>query len=143
MERSNELRDLVLRTYEAMASGDVSFYDRRLSRQDGVLIIGSDPNEWWSGYDTITQVFKAQMREMGGVSCLPGDPQAYSMGDVGWVADRPRFRLPDGTELPVRMSIVFAKEDGEWKVTHQHISVGVPNEKLVGQELTVSSAHDA
>ena len=47
---------------------------------------------------------------------LPGDPQAYSEGDVGWVADRPKFRLPDGTELPVRMSIVFAKEDGQWKM---------------------------
>jgi len=137
MEPSSELKELVLRTYEAMGNGDTSFYDHHLSHQDGVLIIGSDPNEWWIGYDTITQIFKAQMREMGGVSCLPGDPQAYRMGDVGWVADCPRFRLPDGTELPVRMSIVFVKEDGAWKVTHQHISIGVPNEQIVGQELTV------
>jgi hypothetical protein len=138
MEPSTELKELVLRTYEAMGNADTTFYDHHLSHQDGVLIIGSDPNEWWTGYDTITQVFKAQMREMGGVSCLPGDPQAYRMGDVGWVADRPRFRLPDGTELPVRMSIVFVKEDGAWKVAQQHISIGVPNEKIVGQELTVS-----
>jgi len=138
MEPSTELKELVLRTYEAMGNGDTTFYDHHLSHQEGVLIIGSDPNEWWIGYDTITQVFKAQMREMGGVSCLPGDPQAYRMGDVGWVADRPRFRLPDGTELPVRMSIVFVKEDAEWKVIHQHISIGVPNEQIVGQELTVS-----
>lgn len=138
MQPSIELKELVLRTYEAMSKGDTSFYDTHLSRQDGVLIIGSDPNEWWTGYDTITQVFKAQMREMDGVSCLPGDPQAYSQGDVGWVADRPRFRLPNGAELPVRMSIVFVKEDGEWKVAHQHISIGVSNEQVVGQELTVS-----
>jgi hypothetical protein len=138
MQRSGELKQLVLRTYEAMASGDTTFYDRHLSHQEGVLIIGSDPSEWWAGYDTITQVFKAQMREMGGVSCLPGDPQAYSIGDVGWVADRPRFRLLDGAELPVRMSIVFVKEDGVWKVTHQHISIGVSNQQAIGQELTVS-----
>jgi ketosteroid isomerase-like protein len=132
MQPSMELKELVLRTYAAMSNGDTSFYDNHLSRQDGVLIIGSDPDEWWTGYQTITDVFKAQMREMGGVSCLPGDPQAYSQGDVGWVADRPKFQLPDGTELPVRMSIVFAKEDGEWKVTHQHISIGVPNDQVVG-----------
>ena len=138
MEPSTELKELVLRTYVAMGNGDTTFYDHHLSHQEGVLIIGSDPNEWWTGYDTITQVFKAQMREMGGVSCLPGDPQAYRIGDVGWVADRPRFRLPDGTELPVRMSIVFVKEDGAWKVTHQHISIGVPNEQIVGQEMTLS-----
>jgi hypothetical protein len=138
MEPSTELKELVLRTYAAMGNGDTSFYDQHLSHQEGVLIIGSDPNEWWTGYDTIIQVFNAQMREMGGVSCLPGDPQAYRIGDVGWVADRPRFRLPDGTELPVRMSIVFVKEDGAWKVTHQHISIGVPNEQIVGQAPTLS-----
>jgi hypothetical protein len=138
MQPSAELKELVLRIYKATASGDATFYERRLSRQEGVLIIGSDPNEWWAGYDTITQVFKAQMREVGGVSCLPGDPQAYSMGDVGWVADRPKFRLPDGGEFPFRMSIIFVREDGEWKVAHQHVSIGVPNQQLVGQELTVS-----
>lgn len=138
MQPSSELRELVLRTYAAMGSGDTTFYERHLSQQDGVLIIGSDPDEWWTGYETITQIYKAQMREVGGVSCLPGDPQAYSMGDVGWVADRPRFQLPDGTELPFRMSIVFVKEDGAWKVAHQHISIGVPNATVVGQELTVS-----
>lgn len=138
MEQSIEIRELLLRTYAAMAGGDITFYDRHLSRRDGVLIIGSDPNEWWTGYDTILRVFKAQVGEMGGISCLPGDPQAYSMGDVGWVADRPKFRLPDGTEIPLRMTLVFVKEDGEWKVTQQHISIGVPNEKIVGQELTIS-----
>jgi hypothetical protein len=34
------------------------------------------------------------------------------------------------------MSAVFVKQDGEWKVTDQQISIGVPNEKLVGQETT-------
>jgi ketosteroid isomerase-like protein len=138
VERSPELRDLVVAWFRAASDGDASLVDRHVSRDAGTRLIGSDPNEWWIGYDTITQVFKAQMREMGGVSCLPGDPQAYRIGDVGWVADRPRFRLPDGTELPVRMSIVFVKEDGAWKVAHQHISIGVPNEQIVGQELTVS-----
>ena len=130
MNPSTELRELVLRAYEAMANGDTSFYDRHLSQQEGTLIIGTDPNEWWTGYDTITQVFKAQMREMGGVECLPDDPQAYSLGDVGWVADRPKFRL--------RMTLVFAKEDGAWTVVHQHISIGVSNQDAIGQKLTVS-----
>ncbi|HEX5692953.1 MAG TPA: nuclear transport factor 2 family protein, partial [Roseiflexaceae bacterium] len=89
---------------------------------------------------TITQIYHAQIREMGGVRCLAGDPQAYSHGDVGWVADRPRFILPDGTEIPVRMSIVFVKEDGDWKVSHQHISIGVPNDQVIasGAALPVS-----
>jgi ketosteroid isomerase-like protein len=137
MNQSMELRDLVLRTYEAIANGDTTFYDRHLSRQEGVLIIGSDPNEWWSGYETISQVFKAQIREMGGVRVIGSDPQAYSSGDAGWVADRPRFKLPDGTEIPFRSTIIFVKENGDWKLIQQHISIGVPNADVVGQELTV------
>ena len=53
-------------------------------------------------------------------------------------ADRPKFRLPDGTEIPLRMTFVFVREEGEWKVAQQHISIGVPNEQIVGQELTVA-----
>ena len=138
MQPSTELKDLVLRTYQAIANGDTTFYDRHLSQQQGVLIIGTDPNEWWEGHETINRVFKAQIQEMGGISVVGSDPLAYSQGDIGWVADRPRFRLPDGTEIPFRSSIVFVKEDGDWKVVHQHISIGVPNAEAVGQDLTVS-----
>ena len=137
MNQSSELRDLVLSAYAATACGDANFYDHHLSRGEGVLIIGSDPNEWWSGFDTITEVFKAQLQEMGGVSIVAGDPQAYSLGDAGWVVDRPRFRLPDGTEIPFRSTVVFAREDGAWKIVHQHISIGVSNQSVVGQDLTV------
>lgn len=138
MQASPELRELVLQTYAAMASGDVSFYDRHLAQYDGVLVIGSDPDEWWIGYDTITAVYQAQLREMGGVSVVGSDPQAYRHGDVGWVADQPKFRLPDGTELPIRMTIVFTREDDDWKLVQQHISIGVHNQDVLGQDLTMS-----
>jgi hypothetical protein len=138
MQQSSELKELVLRTYAAMANGDTTFYDRHLSHQEGVLIIGSDPNEWWAGYETISRVYEAQLREMGGVCVVGSDPLAYSEGNVGWVADRPSFRLPDGTHILFRSTIVFEKENDTWKVVHQHISIGVPNESVTGQQLTVS-----
>jgi len=137
MQPSAELRALVLSSYEALANGDTTFYGKHLSHEDGVLIIGSDPNEWWQGFDTINQVFKAQIQEMGGVRVVGSDPLAYSAGDAGWVADRPRFQLPNGVEIPVRSTIVFVREDGAWKVAHQHISIGVSNQTVVGQELTI------
>jgi ketosteroid isomerase-like protein len=55
MEQSTELKDLTLRSYEALSGGDLSFFERYLSQQDGVLSIGTDPNEWWEGYATITK----------------------------------------------------------------------------------------
>ncbi len=139
MEGSAELRALVLRLYQAMTTGDIPFMERLISHEPGVLSIGSDPNEWWSGYETILRVGKAQLQEMGGsvVRVVGADPLAYSEGSVGWVADRATFELPDGTKLPFRLTAVFHKEGGEWKLVQQHSSVGVRNEDLVGRQLTL------
>jgi ketosteroid isomerase-like protein len=138
MERAPELEDLMRRWYAAMADGDAAFVDRALSRQEGLLVIGSDPREWWTGYATAAERFKTQIREMGGqLRATPGDLQAYREGSVGWAADHPTFRLPDGTELALRLTGVFRQEDGEWRCVQWHASIGVGNEEAVGKELTV------
>lgn len=137
MNQSVELRDVVLRSYEAFAKADTSFFEGFISRREGVLIIGTDPSEWWLGHDNISRVFKAQLEEMGGINFVGGDPQAYTEGNVGWVVDHPRLRLPDGTEIPFRSTSVFVKEEGEWKLVQGHSSVGVPNEELISRALTV------
>jgi ketosteroid isomerase-like protein len=49
MERSDELRDLFLRCYEAPSAGDVDVLDRCMSREGAVRVIGTDPQEWWVG----------------------------------------------------------------------------------------------
>jgi len=67
MESSNELKALYLRSCEAISSGDYSFFERYFSNRDGVLAIGTDPTEWWSGYATITKVFKSQLKELSGL----------------------------------------------------------------------------
>ena len=45
MEQSADLKEHMLRAYEAIAKGDSSSFERHLSRQDGVLVIGTDPQE--------------------------------------------------------------------------------------------------
>lgn len=137
MDQSTELRDVVLRSYEAFANADTSFFEGFVSRREGVLIIGTDPSEWWLGHDTISRVYKVQLQEMRGITFVGGDPQAYTDDNVGWVVDHPRLRLPDGTEIPFRSTSVFVREDGEWKLVQGHYSVGVPNEELISRALTV------
>ncbi len=137
MESSTELRNLVLRYYQALAAGDRSFLEQIISYQPGVLNIGTDPREWWSGYDTFLHVAVTQFQELGGSPRIMGaDPQAYREGSVGWVADQPSFELPDGTQLPFRVTGVFHQEDGAWKLVQSHYSIGVANEEAVGRELT-------
>jgi hypothetical protein len=140
VEHSDELRDLTLRLYEAEATGDLSFIDRHVSRQEGAVYIGSDPNEWWEGFEAFVEAMRAQSEAMGEMQIVAGQLQAYREGSVGWSIDRDAlFRLPDGTEIPFRNTCVFVEEDGEWKLIHGHTSIGVGNEQLFGAHPPASS----
>jgi ketosteroid isomerase-like protein len=133
MERSDELRELMLGFYDALANGDVAFVERNFSRAADARAIGTDPQEWWSG-PRVVEVFKEQVEAMGGrMPFRPGDPEAYVEGSVGWVADQAAFILPDGGELPFRVTCVLHREDGDWKFVQSHASVGVVNEEAFGE----------
>ncbi|OLE81783.1 MAG: hypothetical protein AUG06_00315 [Actinobacteria bacterium 13_1_20CM_2_65_11] len=138
MQEMTELKTVMTGFYNALSSGDEAFMDALICRHAGVLGIGTDPDEWWEGHATLRSKMKTQMAEMGGsVRIVGSDPRAYAEGSVGWVADRPRFRLDDGTESPIRLTATFHKEQDAWKLVQFHVSVGVPNEELIGKELTV------
>jgi hypothetical protein len=69
------------------------------------------------------------------VEFILGDPVAYQQGEVGWAVDhRMRFRVGE-QEGPFRMTVVYRREDGIWKMVHFHSSIGVPNEDALGVEL--------
>jgi hypothetical protein len=138
MKPAPELIVLTLRLYEASARGDTAFLEQLVSRQAGVIAIGTDPVEWWDDRDTIVQLWATQIEEMGGrLPIVGGDPQAYREGSVGWVVDRARFVVPGGTEAPFRLTLIFHYEAGNWRLVHLHVSVGVPNVDAIGRELTV------
>jgi hypothetical protein len=130
MESSKELRDLTLRSYEAMARGDISFLEQLLSKEPGVLSLGTDPNEWWSGYSTIIEAFREQLQQTGSFPLQGGDPQAYSEGTVGWVVDRPTLRIPGAPEVKTRVTVIYHKENNAWKIVQMVFSASVPNEEL-------------
>ena len=137
MEQSDELRDLTLRLYEATTSGDLPFFERHVSRQEGAVFVGTDPNEWWEGFEAFVEAMRAQSEAMGGMQIVAGQLQAYQEGSIGWVIDRDAsFRMPDGTEIPFRNTVVFRREDGEWKLVHEHASIGIRNEEMFGEDVT-------
>jgi ketosteroid isomerase-like protein len=131
MERSGELRDIIRATFEAYSTGDASFIDRHTSSQDGVLLIGSDPNEWWEG-EQAAEVLKQEMQDSSVRVSSMGEIDAFVEGTVGWVSSRPVWTLEDGREIPARWTAVFHQEEGEWKMVQAHTSVGVANEELFG-----------
>jgi len=136
MEQSSELKELYLRICQAMSNADHAFFAYHFSQREGVLAIGTDPAEWWFGYATITRVFREQLEEAGGFKLLADSPEAYRDGSTGWLAGRPVLKLPDGTEIPMRLTAVLQKEQTDWKIVQWHFSAGIANNDLIGESLT-------
>jgi hypothetical protein len=137
MERSDEIRDVLARYYRAAQAGYSDDAGKFVSQAADVIVVGSDPDEWWDGA-SYNRSMRAQAQALGGsIPIYPGDIQAFREGSVGWAVDRPTFRFDDGVEVPARASVVLHLEDEGWKIVHLHLSMGVSNEAALGEELPI------
>ena len=136
MERSFELEDLLRRFYDAYTNVEIETLNSMISRDPDVLAIGTDPDEWWVGHDSITTIVASQAKETAGTRWEAGDPHGFAVGDIGWVSGRPRWVFADGRVIPFRLTAVCHLEGGAWRIVQSHFSIGVPNEDAVGRALT-------
>jgi hypothetical protein len=134
MKRSRELEELTLRLYSAVSTADPGFFERHLSGSESCVVIGTAPDEWWDSYAPALQSIRKQMETASqAVDLRAGEVRAYREGGVGWVSDRPTFRLGE-IEVVCRHTSVFVKESGEWRIVQHHFSIGVANEDVFGKE---------
>ena len=135
MERSPEIEEFAERYYQAARDGYGPAAGEFVSQRDGTLVIGSDPDEWWDG-PAYNAAMRAQAEAMGGaIPIFSTELRAFREGSVGWIVDRPVFRFDDGVDVPARVTAIVHDEGGVWRIVHLHLSVGVPNEEAIGQEL--------
>mgnify|MGYP001566902719 CR=1 FL=1 len=126
MIRSKELENLLLDLYKSSIAGDLNFFQELILNDDDVLTIGTDPHEYWLGYSTIIEA-RSKIGDLASFQITPGDILAFTEGSVGWVADQPTLRLPNGTTTIFRFTAVFVNKVGKWQLAQQHVSIGVPN----------------
>ena len=130
-ERSTEIEQVLRDIVDAIARSDFDKVGRLTSRDDCVLAIGTDANEWSEGYDQIMQLFRDSTPEGElGISVGLDDVRAFRQGSVGWAAGRGYFEM-QGRRVPVRLTVVTHEEDGEWKAVQSHASIGVPNDQML------------
>ncbi len=136
MQKSAELKQAYYRFVDAVNSGDVSALDEMMSRDAGVSVIGTDPHEWWTGHDSAVQALQSQSSDVGSSASMAAGSkaEAYVEGNFGWVTDQPVFTLPAG-EMPFRVTMLFHREEGAWRVLQSHASFGVRNEDVLGESL--------
>jgi class 3 adenylate cyclase/ketosteroid isomerase-like protein len=133
VERSEELRSITARLWAAFSLGDVEAVVARLSFEEGVSAFGTDPTEFLHDAGQIERYTRASFDALGGGWPLgPAAVDAWDEGRVGWSIVRSEVvAIPDGPQ-PLRVTFVFHLERDEWKVVHQHWSVGVANEPVFG-----------
>ncbi len=130
MQRSDVVREGILKFYERFSSGDPDAFEAGLATGDGVSVIGSGPGEGHTTREDWAAAYRSEIAELG-LKLRGDDPVAFEEGTVGYGTDTPSFVLPDGSTLPTRLTAVLSKDGGEWKVVHLHFSVGVPDEDAV------------
>jgi ketosteroid isomerase-like protein len=135
MDRSEEIEGVIRSMFDMMSSGDGAAFDDMLSRQPGVLFLGTDATEWWEGYDTVSSVTQEQLKEMQGIDVDLSEATGYAEGDVGWGSARARYAMPGGGGNEIRFTGVFRREDGRWRLVQGHSSIGVPNEEAFGMAM--------
>lgn len=141
MEPSPELEAVVRRRFAAWNAGDLETIINLCADEPGVLFIGSDPDEWWSGFETFRRIVESQIGERADASIDLEEVVALSDGTLGWVACRLILRRADGTTVPLRHTGILHLNHGVWRFVHTHLSQGVANEETFGTTLTTTVEH--
>lgn len=103
--------ELIDGAFLALCSGEG--YDPLLT--DDVLVIGTDPTEWWEGRELVDEAMRAQFQQLGAATMEPeGDRRVRERGDVAWFAEHAVVGFRNNT-YRMRMSGVAVRDGGEWR----------------------------
>ena len=112
----------------SMNAGDGEALRRVLSGDPGAVHIGTDPDEWWSSDDVVSNLGNVPV---SGVKATVDELTVHPMGEgAAWFVGTGRF-VGEGVDVPVRMSGVAVREGDRFVFVHSHASVGVANDKLL------------
>jgi adenylate cyclase len=142
MEPAPELVLFMERMYRNWEAMDADVFADSIARQPGSLMIGSDAEEWWAGYDAIAAVIRVQLDEfregLPKFAFVVQQIDAWKEGTVGWVASRALMAFEGRPPLPTRSTVVVHEEGAFWRIVHWHFSMAVANEDALGVGLTTA-----
>lgn len=128
MESSTELLNVVHRFFEVISDRDYSGIEALLSNHEGVVIIGSDPNDWYIGKEAFMNGLKSEFNaNPQKVTHEISDAEVYVEGVAGWFAGKVSLVLRNGKRIPFRWTLVFHRNDNNWIITQMHASIAIPN----------------
>jgi hypothetical protein len=138
MEQSGEIREFLSSLIETFGTPRMgSAIAEAVAAEPGVLMVGTDPAEWWDDPDALRLAMQAQSAELQGVAATVSHAEGWIQDEVGWGAVKADVAFPDGSSAVMRITATLARRPGGWKIVQCHASVGAANEEVVGKQLTV------
>jgi adenylate cyclase len=141
MEPAPELVSLMERMFRNWDALDANGMVDAFSRHAGSLAIGTDPDEWWEGFEAISAMWRVQFQEIQSVGKLRCDIEkivAWKEGTVGWISGRVQIAIGEIAPVPARLTVVVHEEGAYWRVVQWHTSIPVLNEASQGLEMTTA-----
>ena len=133
-----QITALVLQYYTAMTNADLSFIDDVTSTAPDAIAIGTDPLEVFVGHEDIVEWWEGIFAFLRDLGYPNGDLPTVHNGSllqvnhqdgVAWAADAATWQFAYG-DVPFRLTLVSRKEQGQWRIVQQHVSIGVSNTEL-------------
>jgi ketosteroid isomerase-like protein len=110
---------------QAMVLGDPEPRMRLWSRHDPVTLFGAATGDCKTGWDELSRIFRWVASTFSQVSDFRFDVEVADVsGDLAYTVGYERFTGSiDGrpaAPTTVRVTHVYRREDGEWKIVHRH-----------------------
>lgn len=96
-----------------------SFMHRLFEKDDDILLMGTDANEWVRGYDAVGRFIKSDWLYWDDFRFEVDDSVVWSAGDVAWIAS---VGVVHGqrADRPVRFSAILTRHGNNWLFRQVH-----------------------
>lgn len=128
----NQLQ-LFQKGYEARDTSDLNQFMVQLFSKENILILGTMPDEIYSGYIEASDLVSSDWLYWGDVKLLVNNSNISAKQDVAWISTIGfvEFDLSRFLVLPLRLTGIMVKEDQTWKFQQVQFQFDLDNLKIL------------
>jgi hypothetical protein len=117
-----ELAQRTRQLYAELSAGHPERASLLYSQEPGRVFVGLTSDDFYASSEA-RGVAPREFFVEPGSAIVPGDLIAFADREAGWVIDRPTIRLANGTQIQIRLTLLWRNEYGIWKIVHTHASL--------------------
>jgi hypothetical protein len=92
------------------------FMEELFVEDNQILILGTEPGEWYAGYEKARNLILSDWQKWGTLSIVIQDAYIVVNGNISWFATIGRVGWPDHN-LPIRVTGILVNSDNKWKIS--------------------------